>query len=72
MPKGASEGLTVRSARAYAHLQSSARNYDAERYDYLAAQLEKAGKKTPADWARRWSKEHRRVAGQLNRLGRAQ
>jgi hypothetical protein len=69
MTKGVVESLTVRSARSYAPLQRDARRFDAERYNWLAVQLERAGQKQPAELARRWSREHQMVAGQLNRLG---
>ena len=60
-----------RSARSYADLQSDARHFDAQRYEWLAAHLERAGMKEKAVLARRWGMEHRMVAAQLRRLGAA-
>lgn len=60
-----------RSARSYADLQVHARHFDAQRYDWLAEALERAGEMSKAALARRWSREHRMVAAQLRRLGDA-
>jgi hypothetical protein len=58
-----------RTVRSVADLQSAARHHDADRYSFLAAKLEEAGRKNAAAMARRWAIEHRRVAAMLMNPG---